>query len=323
LHIAHLCPTYGPNKDFTEAWDIHTTPEFLFESAGKASMVPLEDALDEGMDLTFDTIMWPWPRKRVMPYLCSLFTPLLKELGSRERFAEWLKIPDFRKEVTRSLWEPTGSNAPIFKSPRFPEIIYVTVAKNKELEGKTIREISSMRDTEPFETYLDLIAEDPDIRGAIEFIFSAEREIREYFKHPMCSVSLDSQTVDKSYELKNPPYSLAGQDMRSTFSGFPAFFETYVKNLNVFTIEEAVQKTVLPAKRWNVLRDRGKLAVGTYADIVLMDLERLHVQENDIDPRQYPEGIEYVMVNGEMVAEKGKHLGTRPGKVLRRMETEC
>jgi len=53
-----------------------------------------------------------------------------------------------------------------------------------------------------------------------------------------------------------------------------------------------------------------------------MDLGRLHVQENDIDPRQYPEGIEYVLVNGEIVAEKGKHLGTRSGKVLRRIDSE-
>jgi len=320
LHISHLCPTYGPNKEFTEAWDVNETPEILFEAAGKASMVPLVDALEEGMDLSFDTIMWPWPRKRVMPYLCSLFTPLLKELGSRERFGEWLKIPDFRKEITRSMWEPTGSNPPIFKSPRFPDIIYVTVCKNKEFEGKTIRELSLMLEKDPFETYLDLIADDPDIMGAVEFIFSAEREIREYFKHPLCSVSLDSSTFNKDYQLKNPPYSLAGQDMRSTFSGFPAFFETYVKNQKLFTIEEAVQKVVLPTKRWNVLKDRGKLVFGAYADIVLIDLARLHVQENDIDPRQFPEGIEYVIVNGEIVAAKGKHLGTRPGKVLKRID---
>lgn len=293
----------------------------LFEEAGKASMVPLVEALEEGMDLSFDTIMWPWPRKRVMPYLCSLFTPYLKMFGSRERFAEWLKAPDFRKEITKSLWEPTGSNAPIFKNPQFPDLIYVTVAKNKDYEGKTIREISLMLGKEPFEAYLDLIADDPNIRGAIEFIFSAEREIREYFKHPLCSVSLDSSAFNNSYELKNPPYSLAGQDMGSTFSGFPAFFETYVKNQNLFTIEEAVQKVVLPTKRWSVLKDRGKLVVGAYADIVLMDLGRLHVQENDIDPRQYPEGIEYVIVNGELVVSEGKHLGTRSGKVLRRTDS--
>ena len=320
LHISHLCPTYGPNKDFTEAWDINETPEILFEAAGKASMVPLVDALEEGMDLSFDTIMWPWPRKRVMPYLCSLFTPLLKELGSRERFAEWLKIPDYRKEITRSLWEPTGSNPPIFKSHRFPDIITVTQHKTREYEGKTVQEISSIHGREPFETYLDLIAEDPHCRGAIEFVFSAEREIREYFKHPLCSVSTDSSAFSSTHELKNPPYSLAGQDMRSTFSGFPAFFETYVKDLKLFTIEEAVQKAVLPIKRWKVLKDRGKLVPGAYADIVLIDIPKLHVQENDIDPRQHPEGIEYVIVNGEIVAAEGKHIGAKPGMVLKRTE---
>jgi len=108
--------------------------------------------------------------------------------------------------------------------------------------------------------------------------------------------------------------------MRSTFSGVPAFFETYVKNQKLFTIEEAVQKVVLPTKRWNVLKDRGKLVPGAYADIVLMNLPKLHVQEDDIEPRQHPEGIEYVIVNGEIVAANGKHIGAKPGIVLKRTE---
>jgi N-acyl-D-aspartate/D-glutamate deacylase len=85
-------------------------------------------------------------------------------------------------------------------------------------------------------------------------------------------------------------------------------------------MEEAVQKTVLPIKRWKVLKDRGKLIPGAYADVVLIDLPKLHVQENDLDPRQHPEGIEYVIVNGEIVAAEGKHIGTKPGMVLKRTE---
>ena len=136
--------------------------------------------------------------------------------------------------------------------------------------------------------------------------------------HPLCSISLDCSTYNNTYEQKNPPYALAGQDMRSTFSGFPAFFETYVKNQKLFTIEEAVEKTVLPTKRWSVLKDRGKIIPGAYADIVIMNLPKLHVQENDIEPRLYPEGIEYVIVNGEVIVKNGKHTGAKSGMVLRR-----
>ena len=67
------------------------------------------------------------------------------------------------------------------------------------------------------------------------------------------------------------------------------------------------------------LKGRGTLEAGGYADIVLIDMPNLKVTANEIEPRKHPEGIKYVLVNGEPVVSDGKHTGARPGRVLRRV----
>ena len=88
----------------------------------------------------------------------------------------------------------------------------------------------------------------------------------------------------------------------------------------ILTLEEAVKKcSSLPAKVYNI-KGRGQLTPGFYADLVLFDLKRLKVLSNEIEPRQYPQGIEYVFVNGKVVRTKDEHTKETPGKVLRRMD---
>jgi len=66
------------------------------------------------------------------------------------------------------------------------------------------------------------------------------------------------------------------------------------------------------------LKGRGTICEGSYADIVLMDFENLKNKSNEIEPRNYPQGINHVFVKGVQVVEKGKLTKVKPGKVLRR-----
>jgi N-acyl-D-amino-acid deacylase len=91
-----------------------------------------------------------------------------------------------------------------------------------------------------------------------------------------------------------------------------------VKEQETFTLEEAVQKTSTMAAKVHNLEGRGTISKGSHADIVLMDLPGLKVEADEIEPRKYPEGIEYVFVNGVPVVEKGKHSEATPGRVLKR-----
>jgi len=66
------------------------------------------------------------------------------------------------------------------------------------------------------------------------------------------------------------------------------------------------------------LKGRGRLAKGGAADITVFDFDKLEVVGDAIESRRHPKGIEYVLVNGKLVVEKGKHTGATPGKVVKR-----
>jgi N-acyl-D-amino-acid deacylase len=117
-----------------------------------------------------------------------------------------------------------------------------------------------------------------------------------------------------------PPYSPC------SYGEFPGVLERYVRDEAVLTLEEAIRKmTSFPAQRFR-LTDRGMLRPGAWADIVVFDLDRIHDRATnrypytyplENYPHRYPEGIDYVFVNGVLVVEEGRHTGALPGKVLR------
>ena len=104
----------------------------------------------------------------------------------------------------------------------------------------------------------------------------------------------------------------------NSFAAFPLFYKYFVTETGTFTLEQAVQKTSTMAARVHNLEGRGTISEGSYADIVLMDLPGLKIEANEIEPRKYPEGIEYVIVNGVPVVEEGVHSGATPGKARAR-----
>jgi N-acyl-D-aspartate/D-glutamate deacylase len=90
----------------------------------------------------------------------------------------------------------------------------------------------------------------------------------------------------------------------------------YVKERRVITLEEAVRKmTSWPATRMR-LASRGAIKEGNWADVTIFDLDALQDRATYDDPMRSPTGIDYVLVNGVVTVENGKHTGARAGKVL-------
>jgi len=111
---------------------------------------------------------------------------------------------------------------------------------------------------------------------------------------------------------ERPPASI------TSFSGFVGFFDKFVNRQKALTLEQAVHKTSTQPAIRHKLKGRGIVAEGSYADIVLMDLENLKVTATPLDPAKQPAGIEYVFVNGVAVVRNAKHTGTTSGRVLKR-----
>ena len=91
----------------------------------------------------------------------------------------------------------------------------------------------------------------------------------------------------------------------------------YVRERGSLRLEDAVRKmTSLNAAKIGI-RDRGLLQAGLFADITIFDEKRVSDRSTYEEPFQYSEGVEYVIVNGRIVIDQGKHTGARPGRALR------
>jgi N-acyl-D-aspartate/D-glutamate deacylase len=113
------------------------------------------------------------------------------------------------------------------------------------------------------------------------------------------------------------PYGVLGRPTNlGTYGTFPRVLGRYAREWGVLPMETAVQKvTSIPAQRMG-LTDRGLLRPGLHADITVFDPETVVDRETFQDSHAFPDGIEYVIVNGELVVEQGTQHEVRPGKVL-------
>ncbi|MCW4049706.1 MAG: amidohydrolase family protein [Candidatus Bathyarchaeota archaeon] len=309
LHYAHMSTgwqMHPPAPDELEYYNVKTTLDMISEDA-KTDLDITWDAIPQLTRSGFST----------MPYLASLYGPWLRELGGLEEFGKWLKVKDFREEVKdgvrRGKWFIRVAYNPN-TAPRWADNITVLKSKVPDIDGKTIAQIAAERKADQWDTYFDIIAEDPYTRGATGSM-GPRTPYLQYWTHPRGMVGLDTSVFDKEYQGKNPPYSIPGIN---PFSAFPMFFIKYVRDGDIFTVEEAVQKTSTMAARVHNLEGRGVLSEGAYADIVLMDIPKLKISSTELEPRKHPKGIDYVFVNGTLAVEKGKYSGERAGRVLTR-----
>ncbi|MCW4048794.1 MAG: amidohydrolase family protein [Candidatus Bathyarchaeota archaeon] len=312
MNIAHLYTGWYLSPE--------NAPAVLEEANRKATIDVINEALKEGLDISFDVIPQssPKPFSR-WEYLSSQFLPWLREQTSLEKFAEWLSVPDCREElkdaIMRGKWFIRVSYNPN-TNPNWANNITVLEHKDPENNGKTIAEISMKREADGFDTWLDLIVEDPRAKCGLAFGGDPNALYHKvFFEHPASAVGLDTLADDYKWVSDVAPWYVYWM---STYSALPEFYIRYVKRDPVFTLEEAVIKTSVQAARRHNIEGRGVLTDGGYADIVLIDLDKLKVTGDPLHPRRKPEGIEYVLVNGIVAVEKGKIKPSTPGRVLRR-----
>lgn len=181
---------------------------------------------------------------------------------------------------------------------------------NAWLEGKTISEISRELKKDPADVAFDLVAQG---RGRVMAIYHmmSEADVEAALRYPWVSIGSDAGAAMKPGE----PDELGLPHPRS-YGTFPRVIAHYARDRSLFTLEEAIRKmTSWPAKRMR-LPYRGLVREGFWADVVIFDLEELDDQATWTEPTKFPTGIDYVLVNGVVVIDHGRHTGARPGQVL-------
>jgi N-acyl-D-amino-acid deacylase len=129
-------------------------------------------------------------------------------------------------------------------------------------------------------------------------------------KHPLAMLGSDGSSLAPYGPLSG------GKPHPRNYGTFPRFLGHYVRERKILSLPQAIKKiSSLPAAKLG-LRDRGSIRPGNYADIVVFDPVNIVDKATFIDPHQYPVGIDYVLVNGTVVVDHGKHTEKLPGKVL-------
>jgi N-acyl-D-aspartate/D-glutamate deacylase len=118
----------------------------------------------------------------------------------------------------------------------------------------------------------------------------------------------DAPPMNRSKELAAHPRA---------FGAFPRILAKYVRQEKVISLEEAIRKLTSLSASILKLSDRGRIAAGLAADLVIFDPERVEDRATFTDPLSHSEGIDVVVVNGQMVVDEGRNTGARPGKPLR------
>jgi N-acyl-D-amino-acid deacylase len=261
----------------------------------------IDEARARGLDITANE--YPYT---AMNHGWSAFFPVWAREGGPAKFAERLKDPAVRQRIKTDKDFITWA-----KEHGWWEGIVMGRAgseKNRKYEGMRVSEIAKQRgDADPAETCLTLMAEDG---GRISGMFHtmSEDDVRLVMKQPWVAIASDGSAIN----LDAP-----GVPHPRNYSTNVRVLGHYVREAHVLTLEEAVRKmTGLPA---SILRltDRGQVKPGAAADLVVFDPATVGETNSFERPKSYAAGVNFVLVNGVVVIDRGAHTGAKPGKAIR------
>lgn len=269
-----------------------------------AALAKVEEAKRNGISIFCDRY----------PYIAgstglSFYFPLWARQGTTEEFLARLKDSKLESKLRAHLVEQEK------KLGSWDKVVISSVVseKNRRFEGKNILEGAKESGKSPYEFMRDLLIEEKSRVGMVIFMMK-EENLKRILAHPLVAVGTDGSAV--------APYGLLGRGKPHPrlYGTFPRVLGKYVREEKIVPMPEMLKKmTSLPAQKFG-LEKRGAILNGYFADIVIFDEGRVVDKATWTDPHQYPEGIEYVIVNGKVVIRRGEHTGNLPGKVLRKIQ---
>lgn len=263
--------------------------------------------LDKARRLGIDVSADAYPYTAYSTSLSILLKAWVRE-GGPKAILRRLRSRDSRRRIRREVSERVG------ESPGDYGLIVINSTKserNRIAIGKNLVEIGEMWKVEPVDALLRLLEEEETVVDFVGHGMKSEN-VEMVLSHPMVMIGSDG-------------YSMAGKGKAAEARPHPRSYGTcprvlghYVREGKLFDLSTAVKKmTSMPAEQLR-LTDRGRIARGMKADLVIFDGSEVRDTATFEEPHRYPRGIKHVLVNGILVVENGKHTGARPGRVLRK-----
>jgi N-acyl-D-amino-acid deacylase len=265
---------------------------------GPEEMLALvDDARQAGMDVTFDSYPYEWASTRLLIQL-----PQWVQVGGPMALKERLADRAVRERIRAEL----RSRSATFTSPAGWADVRLGAFTLPDLvrwESHSLADYMTETSSDPVDAICDLLlAENLGVAQVTSGPWS--ETLPHFVRHPVGMVGTDSTF-------------LGDKPSPRTYGSFPRILGQFVRDEQLLSLEEAVRKiTGAPAARLG-LTHRGLLRDGYAADVVVFDPARVRSNATYDEPRRYPDGIEYVVVNGEPVVDIGRHTGALPGRALR------
>jgi N-acyl-D-amino-acid deacylase len=268
----------------------------------------VQKARDEGYDI----------RANVYPYtagqnnLSSIVPPWAHD-GGREKMLERLGDPAARKRMRDEVMNglPNWYNHYLATGDGWGGMILVSLRneRNTPFQGKRMSELIAARGGHPADVLFDVLIEE---NGSVPTVFfhHSEADMQLILQQPWTSIGSDGSAV-------NPEGPTGRTHPHPRYYGtFPRVLGRYVRELKTITLPDAVKKmTSMNADKIGI-RDRGRLKEGLAADVTIFDAARVIDRATFEQPHQFPVGIEYVIVNGQVTIDKGQHTGALAGQVI-------
>ncbi len=256
--------------------------------------------INEGGEVTWDRY----------PYLagCTVLTAVLPPWVFKEGPAaliENLRKPEYRARIHTDFEKglDVWHNRQISVGWENIIVTAVQLEKNQWMEGKSCEAIARELRMNPIDMVCDLLAEEKLAVTMISF-YGSDEVLEKVLAHSHATVGSDG--------------IYGGRPHPRLYGTYPRFIKLFVREKRMFTLSEAIRKvTSFPAQILGI-SDRGILKEGDWADIVLFDPETIGDTGTYEEPESYPEGIQYVFVNGGLVVDQEGVTGNLPGRVLRR-----
>lgn len=260
----------------------------------------IDDARMAGVEVTMDS----YPYLAGNTYLHALL-PSWVSSGGTQAILERLQSPDLRAKIRHEM-EVTGSDG-FHYVPLGWEMIQISGVlgeiKDRSVIGLPIPDAAAKSGKTSFDFYCDLLVE-TRLGVACLALIGNEENVQTILQHPAHVVGSDGILVGENPHPRG-------------WGSHAKFLAHYTRDLDLLTWEEAIRKmTSAPARRIGCL-NRGILRPGMVADIVIFDQTTIHDTATYENPRQHPEGIYYVMVNGDLVVDNEQVTGQTPGQALR------
>ncbi len=271
----------------------------------------IEQARKDGVDVAFDV----YPYTASSTALDTILPPWVRD-GGKEKELERLRDPSVREAVKKEFGDRDTPYENTVAEDGWANMVMVGFRneRNKRFENRSVQSVAEELGKDPAETAFDLLLDEELKVGAI-FHEISEDDVKKVIAHPLSMIGSDGES--------EAPYGPTGSSPTHprSYGTFPRAIRRYCMESELVPLEQMIRKmTSWPAERMG-LRDRGTIARGMAADIVVFDPDRIRDLATYEDSHRYAEGIVHVMVNGSLTIEDGQHTKERAGQVLRHKVT--